>query len=586
MIDSIRYGFSSRSEFHLDPLDQNTILTVSDGISQFLTPTPNYNVNITSSNNNTPIKYTNNTNTVNTNDVSNYNIHTHTNPFGTPNLNNNRTPIPLNTNNKPINNSQSTSTSTSTSATTSRPSSSGSGSGSTGSSSTTVSSSTTTNNTSITTCSSSTASSTDSGDDAIDIEPTIEVDIDMTPKEDKPKTYEIIKKNIFISRKKRTYTNRSYQYKCDCHYTANGDNCDKNACYNKLFYYECTSKESCSVQDETGDANLCKNRKFQRNEWRNVLVKSSGKKGWGLYANENIECGEFVIEYVGEVINEKECKKRLATIYLNKNKFYILKLEGGKKGDSIDATRKGCPARFMNHSCDPNCKAQKWTVGGELCLGFFADKDIKKGDELTFDYQFQRYGNIRQKCYCGAKNCRKYLGAPSNKLMKSPIRKGKKKGKKDKRVYRKNKKIVQRNMDERIVVTQCYDYLMRLMDRDGIDNLSGVSDGDLNDNKRCDVLNKCMAKGRLLRRQYINNCTGNLLRKMGNNDVSFDQIIGPYECDNIIDNSEDMLLLREEDTKTNLLNIKALQEFENIITKQYKIGHDFELEHLQKMKRM
>jgi len=49
--------------------------------------------------------------------------------------------------------------------------------------------------------------------------------------------------------------------------------------------------------------------------------------------------------------------------------------------------------RFINHSCDPNCETQKWLVHGELAIGLFATKDIPANTELTFDYNFERYGD-------------------------------------------------------------------------------------------------------------------------------------------------------------------------------------------------
>lgn len=58
----------------------------------------------------------------------------------------------------------------------------------------------------------------------------------------------------------------------------------------------------------------------------------------------------------------------------------------------IDATVKGSVSRFLNHSCGPNCETQKWQVGGDLRVGFFAKKDIAVGEELTFDYKLERYG--------------------------------------------------------------------------------------------------------------------------------------------------------------------------------------------------
>ena len=83
--------------------------------------------------------------------------------------------------------------------------------------------------------------------------------------------------------------------------------------------------------------------------------------------------------------------------------------------------------RFINHSCDPNAQTQKWTVNGELRVGFFTTREVRgiinqlnkyfyksstnplqvrEGEELTFDYKYERYGNVAQKCYCGATCCR------------------------------------------------------------------------------------------------------------------------------------------------------------------------------------
>ncbi len=54
---------------------------------------------------------------------------------------------------------------------------------------------------------------------------------------------------------------------------------------------------------------------------------------------------------------------------------------------------QGALGRFINHSCDPNCETQKWVVQGELAIGLFASKPIRAGTELTFDYNFERYGD-------------------------------------------------------------------------------------------------------------------------------------------------------------------------------------------------
>ncbi|KAL0485151.1 Setd2, partial [Acrasis kona] len=66
----------------------------------------------------------------------------------------------------------------------------------------------------------------------------------------------------------------------------------------------------------------------------------------------------------------------------------------------------GNSARFINHSCEPNCQLQKWIVGRENRIGIFAIKDIAAGSELTFDYAMECYGMKTQKCYCGEATCR------------------------------------------------------------------------------------------------------------------------------------------------------------------------------------
>ena len=77
----------------------------------------------------------------------------------------------------------------------------------------------------------------------------------------------------------------------------------------------------------------------------------------------------------------------------------------------IDAT-KGSIARFVNHSCKPNCRMVKWIVGGKPRMALFAgDEPIMTGDELTYDYNFDPFSakNV-QECRCGSDNCRGVLG--------------------------------------------------------------------------------------------------------------------------------------------------------------------------------
>ena len=85
----------------------------------------------------------------------------------------------------------------------------------------------------------------------------------------------------------------------------------------------------------------------------------------------------------------------------------------------IDATR-GSIARFVNHSCAPNCRMEKWTVDGKPLMALFAGENgIMTGEELTYDYNFDPYSQKNvQECRCGAKNCRGYLGPKSKDTKK------------------------------------------------------------------------------------------------------------------------------------------------------------------------
>jgi SET domain-containing protein len=144
----------------------------------------------------------------------------------------------------------------------------------------------------------------------------------------------------------------------------------------------------------------------------------AGGKGWGIVATARIPKGTFVIEYVGEVIDSEELEDR-AENYINDKHFYFLTLDAN---ECIDARRRGNWARFINHSCDPNCQTQKWMVNGEVRIGIFTMRDVLEGEELTFDYQFERFGSKKQRCLCGSANCCQYIGGKIEKLGPQPVR--------------------------------------------------------------------------------------------------------------------------------------------------------------------
>merc|ERR1712130_196106 len=146
-------------------------------------------------------------------------------------------------------------------------------------------------------------------------------------------------------------------------------------------------------------------RHLAKNAKEAVGVYCSGIHGVGLFCKREIQGGEMVIEYAGEEIR--------AMLTDNREKFYDSKGIGCymfRVDDDfvIDATLKGNSARFINHSCDPNCYSKICDILGKKHIIIFALRKIFPGEELTYDYKFPRE-EVKIRCYCGAKKCKKYM---------------------------------------------------------------------------------------------------------------------------------------------------------------------------------
>uniref|UniRef100_M4B8Z9 SET domain-containing protein n=1 Tax=Hyaloperonospora arabidopsidis (strain Emoy2) TaxID=559515 RepID=M4B8Z9_HYAAE len=136
------------------------------------------------------------------------------------------------------------------------------------------------------------------------------------------------------------------------------------------------------------NGDLCDNMRIQRGVMPSMqLMECGNNKGLGLKLLEDIKAGSFVSEYMGEIVTEQEYYMR-RVLYHNEKHRYMMVLSGG---EVIDATRMGGWARFINHSCDPNCGVEKWDVNGEERCAIFALRDIVAGEELTFDYKFESF---------------------------------------------------------------------------------------------------------------------------------------------------------------------------------------------------
>lgn len=154
---------------------------------------------------------------------------------------------------------------------------------------------------------------------------------------------------------------------------------------NKCFNYESNMEcgESCTANPN------CLNQRFEKCIYRKVQAKPVESKGWGLITLEFIPSGTFIIEYVGEVIDSYEFNRRFKQMNdENAENFYFFGLE---KGIYIDSSKQGNESRFINHSCEPNCEAERWIVKGLTRIGIFAKIDIPRVSRSFYYDKFSKH---------------------------------------------------------------------------------------------------------------------------------------------------------------------------------------------------
>jgi len=175
----------------------------------------------------------------------------------------------------------------------------------------------------------------------------------------------------------------------------------ESACLNRTLQIECDAK-TCPCGERCGNQQLKKGLSAE------VEVFDAGSKGFGLRCKALLNPGDFVYEYLGEMIDSVEFSRRKQGYHQRGDThFYFMNVDGN---EVIDATEKGGLSRFINHSCDPNCEMQKWIVGGKPRMAIFASKSIEAGKEITFDYKLERFGDVARACLCRSEKCVKVFG--------------------------------------------------------------------------------------------------------------------------------------------------------------------------------
>jgi len=124
---------------------------------------------------------------------------------------------------------------------------------------------------------------------------------------------------------------------------------------------------------------------------------------WGLFSNEDLEEGALVIEYLGELIRPRMADLR-EKYYEDHglDSCYMFRIDDDY---IVDSTKRGNISRFINHSCDPNCRTEIIVDHlGWKKIVVLAARPIAKDEEVTYDYKFASE-NERIRCNCGAQNC-------------------------------------------------------------------------------------------------------------------------------------------------------------------------------------
>jgi SET domain-containing protein len=146
------------------------------------------------------------------------------------------------------------------------------------------------------------------------------------------------------------------------------------------------------------------------------VVRKSHIHGRGVFATRRIRKGTRIVEYTGERIGNKEADRRYDDDTMKRHHTFLFTLDSKTVIDGAIETGGG-DASYINHSCEPNCEA---VITGKRIF-IHALRTIEPGDELAYDYQYERTGKndaALEKfyvCKCGAPNCRGSIMKPAKK---------------------------------------------------------------------------------------------------------------------------------------------------------------------------
>jgi SET domain-containing protein len=137
-----------------------------------------------------------------------------------------------------------------------------------------------------------------------------------------------------------------------------------------------------------------------------IEVRDSAIQGRGVYASRRIRKNTWIIQYTGKLITNEEADRLYDDESMERHHTFLFVLD---EKWSIDASQGGNEARYINHSCTPNCEAVM-TTDNEIWIQ--ALRGIEKGEELSYDYGYDVKAESLEEarriypCRCGAPECR------------------------------------------------------------------------------------------------------------------------------------------------------------------------------------
>jgi histone-lysine N-methyltransferase EZH2 len=218
-----------------------------------------------------------------------------------------------------------------------------------------------------------------------------------------PKEFNVQRKKKMSDKELAAYQPCSHEGPCSaklCYCYAHNLHCEKYCacsadCSNRFKGCKCLgscagncacarNRRECDLDVCKCDARTCAQRDLQTKKPKHLWIGASAVAGFGVFAVDRIKSGEFIGEYVGEVIPNNEAERR--GLIADKIKRSYLFDTGSEL--CVDSTKFGNRLKFANHSATPNCAPKQLRVNGALRLAFYAVEDIEPNEELFINYDY------------------------------------------------------------------------------------------------------------------------------------------------------------------------------------------------------